>query len=172
MFVNPINVLSKLDLKKDMTAADLGCGSGGWVLPLAKILEDGFVYAVDVQEGPLSALSGKAKQQNLRNITTIMTDLEVGVPKIASNSCDFVILANIIFQLEDKQVVFDEAVRILKQGGKLLVVDWKIDSSLGPKEDRISMQDVEKIVNGIGLKTQQNLEQETGAYHYGLVFTK
>ena len=172
MFVNPNDVLIKLDLREDMQAADLGCGSGSWVLELAKILKHGFVFAVDVQEEPLSALEGKAKHQGLRNVRTITADLEKGVDKISNASCDFVILANILFQLDDKEAVFMTAVRILKNGGKLLVVDWKEDSSLGPKEGRVSMSDIEDIAKNIGLKEVQNLEQETGAYHYGLVFTK
>jgi len=172
MFVNPNDVLIKLSLRKDMQAADLGCGSGGWVLPLAKILEDGFVFAVDVQAEPLSALEGKAQHQGLKNIRTVTSDLEQGVQKIPNGSCDLVILANILFQLEDKNAVFMAAIRILKNGGKLLVVDWKADSSVGPKHGRFSMREVEAIAKKIGLKQAQNLEQETGAYHYGLVFTK
>jgi len=172
MFVNPNDVLIKLALRKDMQAADLGCGSGGWVLPLSQILKDGFVFAVDVQEEPLSALEGKAQHAGLKNIRIITADLEQGVEKIPNGSCDLVILANILFQLENKKAVFMTAVRVLKNGGKLLVVDWKADSSLGPKHERFSMLEVETIAKSIGLKQAQNLEQETGAYHYGLVFTK
>ncbi|GAH20696.1 unnamed protein product, partial [marine sediment metagenome] len=40
-FLNPSEVLKQLKLKKDMIAADFGCGSGGWALPLAKKLEEG-----------------------------------------------------------------------------------------------------------------------------------
>jgi len=172
MFVNPNNVLIKLGLQKNMQAADLGCGSGGWVLPLAKILEDGFVFAVDIQAEPLSALEGKAKHEGLRNIRTITADLETKVEKIPMASCDLVILANILFQVEDKNAVFMTAIRILKSGGKLLVVDWKENSAMGPKQDKFPMREVEAITKKIGLKQTQNLDEETGAYHYGLVFTK
>lgn len=172
MFVNPNNVLTKLGLRKDMQAADLGCGSGGWVLPLSRTLEDGFVFAVDIQEEPLSALEGKAKHEGLRNIRTITADLEKGTEKIPAGSCDLVILANILFQVEDRNAVFMAAIRILKSGGKLLVVDWKENSTVGPKQGKFPMQEVEVIAKNIGLKQAQNLEQETGVYHYGLVFTK
>lgn len=172
MFVNPNNVLRKLELKPDMKAADLGCGAGSWVLPLAEILEDGVVFAVDVQEEPLSALAGKARHQGLKNITTITADLESEVPGIQSESLDLVVIANVLFQLEDKEAVFREARRVLKKGGKLLIVDWKTEVPLGPKHGKISKLDVKNIAQKAGFTLVRDLEQETGIYHYGLVFTK
>jgi len=172
MFVNPNNVLKKLGLRDFMKAADFGCGSGSWVLPLAQILEEGSVFAVDVQQEPLSALSGKAKHEGLQNITTIIGDLEEKIPDIKDDSLDLVIIANTLFQFENKTAVFSEAKRVLKKGGKLLVVDWKIEVSLGPKQGRISKVDAEAIAKQAGFAPEKDLEQETGIYHYGLVFIK
>jgi len=172
MFVNPDNVLSKLGLRDFMKAVDFGCGSGSWVLPLAKILDEGSVFAVDVQEEPLSALAGKAKHEGLQNITTITADLEEKIPDIKDDSLDLVIIANTLFQLENKIAVLNEAKRVLKNGGKLLLVDWKIAVSLGPKQGRISKLDALALVKQAGFTSEKDLEQETGIYHYGLVFVK
>ena len=172
MFVNPNNVLNKLELKPDMTAADFGCGSGGWVLPLAGILEDGAVFAVDAQEEPISALQGKARHQGLKNITTITADLEARVEGIKDGRLDLVVIANVLFQLEDKAAIFREAKRVLKSSGELLVVGWKTEPAIGPKQGRISKQEVQKIAQNLGFRPKRDLEQETGIYHYGLVFTK
>ncbi|PIP24588.1 MAG: hypothetical protein COX33_01180, partial [Candidatus Nealsonbacteria bacterium CG23_combo_of_CG06-09_8_20_14_all_36_125] len=49
-FLNPSEVLKQLNLKKNMVAADFGSGSGGWAFPLAKKLEEGKVYAIDILE--------------------------------------------------------------------------------------------------------------------------
>ncbi|PIV14115.1 hypothetical protein COS44_00635, partial [bacterium (Candidatus Gribaldobacteria) CG03_land_8_20_14_0_80_36_40] len=76
-FVNPTEVLNKIKLKSDMIAADFGCGSGGWVIPLAKKLEEGRVYAIDIQEEPLSALGSKIRLAGLQNIKKILSDLEI-----------------------------------------------------------------------------------------------
>ena len=48
-----------------MIAADFGCGSGGWAIPLAKKLEEGKVYAIDILEEPLSALRARAKLEKI-----------------------------------------------------------------------------------------------------------
>jgi len=172
MFVDPNNVLSKLGLRDFMKAADFGCGSGSWVLPLAKILEEGAVFAVDVQQEPLSALTGKAKHEGLQNITTIVADLEEKIPNIKDDSLDLVIIANTLFQVENKTAILSEAKRVLKKGGKLLIVDWKTEVSLGPKQGRISKVDTVALAQHEGFAPDRDLEQETGIYHYGLVFAK
>ena len=35
-FLNPDEVLDNLDLQSDMVAAEFGCGSGGFAVPLAR----------------------------------------------------------------------------------------------------------------------------------------
>ena len=92
-FLNPKKVLDQLELDKEMTAVDLGCGSGSWVLPLAEKLEDGQVAAIDILEEPLSALEGKAKQENLSNIKTILADVEKD-SKLDDESSDLVLIGN------------------------------------------------------------------------------
>jgi len=169
-FLNPIEVLKDLKLQPDMAAADLGCGSGGWTIPLAKELEDGFVYALDILEEPLSALQSRAKLEKLQNIRTIRADLEKQIP-LGSDSIDFVLISNLLFQCENKKGIFSEAKRILKKGGRILVVDWKTNASLGPeKESRVSEEEIKKIAQEFGLKPEK--EFEAGTCHFGLIFEK
>ena len=56
-FINPEDVIGKLNLKDNMIAADFGCGSGGFTVPLARELDEGLVYGLDIQVEPLSALA-------------------------------------------------------------------------------------------------------------------
>ncbi len=192
-FLRPEEVLKQLNLKEDIIAADFGSGSGGWALPLAKILKEGEVYAIDILEEPLSALKSRAEILGIVNIKTIRSDLETKKgSKIKDNHLDLVLMTNLLFEIEDKREVLTEGKRVLKKGGKILVVDWKKDSSLGPKEGRVSASEVEKIAEEIGLKlekpsTRAKLgagpvphrnkvsgagEFEASAYHWGLILKK
>jgi tRNA G46 methylase TrmB len=75
-FLDPEIVLKQLGLQKSMVAADFGSGSGGWVIPLAKKLEEGKVFAIDILEESLSALKAKIKLEKIFNIETIKSDIE------------------------------------------------------------------------------------------------
>ena len=170
-FLRPEEVLKQLNLKEDMIAADFGSGSGGWALPLAKILKEGKVYAIDILEEPLSALKSRAEILGIVNIKTIRSDLETKKGSaIKNNHLDLVLMTNLLFEIEDKKEVLAEGKRVLKKGGKILVVDWKKDSSLGPKEGRVSAGEVKKIAKDLDLQSEKELD--AGSYHYSLVFTK
>ena len=168
-FLNPQEVLNELKIEGEMIAADFGSGSGGWAIPLAKILKFGKVYAIDILEEPLSALKSKAEIQRVYNIETISSNVEKGI-KLPDLSCDLVLLTNLLFQIEDKKRVLTEAKRVLKKGGKILVVDWLPEALQGPREGRVSPDEVKKIAKNLNLKLEK--EFRTGIYHYGLIFIK
>ncbi len=170
-FLNPEEVLNQLKLDDDMVIAEFGCGSGGFVIPLAKRLEEGRVVAFDIQEEPISALKSRASMENVLNIITMRCDLEK--PRGSTyqdNFFDLVLIPNLLFQVEDKKAVIEEAKRILRPKGEIVVVDWLAKADLGPDEGKISPQEVKKIAKELALKLRK--EFETGKYHYGLIFIK
>jgi len=168
-FLNPEEVLKNLKLRKNMSAADLGSGSGGWAIPLAKQLEDGIVYAVDILEEPLSVLKSKALSEKIFNIRTILADAEESID-LPQGSMDIILMTNLLFQVEDKKKVLESGKRFLRQGGKILVVDWEQNSPLGPKEGRVTTELVKDLASEIGLKLEK--EFSAGSQHYGLIFIK
>jgi len=170
-FLNPSEVLKQLRLEKEMVAADFGCGSGGWVLPLARQLEEGKVYAIDILEEPLSALKGRAKLEKIFNIEIIRSNVEAkNGSKLSNNSCDLVLMTNLLFECENKKNVLEEGKRVLKPGGKILVVDWIKDNPLTTEIEWVDFEEIKKIAKELDLKLEK--EFEAGAYHHGLIFTK
>ena len=170
-FIDPIEILKELKLKDSMTAADFGCGSGGWVIPLAKKLEYGKVYAVDILEEPLSALRGRAKLEKISNIETIQSDVETREGStLPEDSCDLVLMTNLLFECDDKKQVLLEGKRVLKPGGRILIVDWQKDNPLTKKIEKVSFEEIKKAAKDIGLKIER--EFEAGIYHYALILVK
>lgn len=169
-FVNPIEILNQLELRSSMIAADFGCGTGGWTIPLAQRLEQGKVFAIDILEEPLSALKAKTSLQGISNINRILADVEKGVPEIQDSSCDLVLMTDLLFQLDEREAVFNEANRVLKTGSKILVVSWNVNSSFGPRQGKVSPDEVKEIAKNSGFKLEKQFK--AGDYHYGLVFTK
>lgn len=168
-FLNPSDVLKRLRLRKDMVAADFGSGSGGWAIPLARILEEGKVYAIDILEEPLSALRAKVKIEKLFNVEARKADVEKGVT-LLSNSCDLVLMTNLLFECENKKQVLEEGKRVLKKGGKILVVDWIKDNPLTSEIEWVDFDKVKEVAKDLGLGPEK--EFEAGLYHQGLILTK
>lgn len=170
-FFNPEEVLNQLGLRSDMVVADFGCGSGGFTVPLAKKLDQGLVYAIDIQEAPLSALKSRYLQENINNIRIIRSDLEVPRgSRMGDSSLDFVFIVNILFQAENKEIIFEEAKRVLKSGGRLVAIDWLASVKLGPEKGRILPEEAKKIAKKFGLKIEK--EFPAGKQHYGILFAK
>lgn len=170
-FLNPEEILDGFKLNPSTVAAEFGCGSGGFAIPLAKRLGEGLVYAIDIQESPLSALKSQALLENIINIKIIRADLEK--PKgstLTQDSLDLVFIPNVLFQVKDKSAIISEAERVLKNRGKLVIIDWLPQAAQGPEKGRVSPEEVKKVTEDVGLKLEK--EFEAGKYHYGLVFTK
>ncbi|MFH1451481.1 MAG: class I SAM-dependent methyltransferase [bacterium] len=170
-FLDPNLVLDQAEIIDDMLAVDFGCGSGGWAIPLAKRLKNGMVFAVDLLPEPLSALEGKIKAENLDHIHLVKANVESEnpLPLIKENSLDLVLMTNLLFQVDDKKQPFLQAKRVLKTDGRILVVDWKSDSKIGP-EKKVSPEEVKKIGEELGLTFEK--EFSAGAYHWALILVK
>ncbi len=154
---------------------DLGCGGAGYfTIPAARLVGNmGKVYAVDILKSALDGVVGKAKLENLHNIETVWSDLEkVGATKIPESTLDTACLINILFQSRNNENLLQEACRLLKVGGKLLLVDWKVEPTpLGPPQDqRLSPQEVDRLATKSGFSVTESFE--AGPYHYGLILVK
>ncbi|MFH1822572.1 MAG: methyltransferase domain-containing protein [Patescibacteria group bacterium] len=168
-------ILSKADLSQDMKVADLGCGaSGHFVFSAASIVgKRGIVYAVDILKTVLGAIDRRIKQENIENIKTVWSNLEVfKATKIESGSVDVILLVNTLYQSHKRVEILREAIRLLKKHGRLVVVEWKnVASPIGPPVEERVKADLLKIgAHKLGLKEEE--EFVAGQYHYGLMFTK
>jgi len=171
-FLNPEDIIDQLELRADMLAAEFGCGSGGFTIPLAKKLDEGLVYAIDILEGPLSALKSRQLLEGINNIKIIRANLEkIEGSTIPGHSLDLVFIPNVLFEADDKAAIIKEADRVLKNRGILVIIDWLPQATQGPSEGtRVSAKEVKKIAEKLGLIFKEELK--AGKYHYGLVFEK
>jgi len=175
LLLDPAFILKKVGVTGEMSVADLGCGGAGhFVLPAAHMVGNkGVVYAVDVLKEVLGGVESKAKLEGLSNIRYVWSDLEVvGGTKIQAESLDVALLVNVFFQTKEHQNILQEAKRLLKSGGKLLVADWsEIGSPFGPAtEKRVKKDEIKRLAQSVGLKELE--EFSAGDYHFGLLFQK
>ncbi|MCK4891111.1 MAG: methyltransferase domain-containing protein, partial [Candidatus Pacebacteria bacterium] len=160
--INPDDIIKKINITSGMTVADFGCGAGYFTIPIAKLLTNsGKIYAIDVLSSALESVLSKAKLFGLLNIKTIRANVEIiGGSKIKDRSVNLVMLANILFQCNDYDSVLGEAKRIVKENGKIIIIDWVPKKvPLGPKfEHCLSEEDIKKISARNGLKIIKKLD--------------
>lgn len=170
-FINQDRIISQLGIKDGMVIADMGCGAGYFTIPMAKMLHNtGQVYAIDVLTAALESVVSQAKLFGLLNVYKKRANVEVmGGTGIDAGKIDLVVMANILFQCQDRDMLFQEAKRILTQGGRIAVIDWVPNNiSMGPKYERcISEETAKKIAIKNGLKVIQSLK--AGETHYGFI---
>jgi ArsR family transcriptional regulator len=104
-------------LPSDYVVADLGCGGGGVTAELAAHVAK--VYGID--NSPAMLKAAKKRVGELKNVELKRGDLEA-IP-LEEDSCDAAMLLLVLSYVAEPGVVLKEMGRILKRGGKAVVVD-------------------------------------------------
>lgn len=174
--LNPEEILAnQVGISVGQKVADFGCGHGFFALTAAKIVGGkGQVYAVDILKSALEMVEAEARRQQILNITTVWSNIEMyGATKITENSLDVALIIHTVYQLDSLDNFFQEVVRLVKPGGKIVIIDWeKKKTPIGPTlEHRISEEEVRhQLANSSSLKEVEYFRP--GQYHYGLIYKK
>lgn len=172
--MNPAQMLAACNLQVSDTVADFGAGSGFMARAIAGIVTRGNVFAIEINRDLVARITHEAEEGQITNLHPLWGDIEIaGGSKLAEASVDVVVLSNILFQIDDKPNALKEAFRVLKTGGRLLVVDWQESfGGLGPTPARVFNQaTAEELILKIGFtKLSDNLP--AGEHHYAILFKK
>lgn len=173
-FLDPERIVAGFGLKKGDHVADFGAGHGYFTIPLARAVGgDGRVYAIDIQKPTLDIIRAKAGAEHLLNVEYVWADLDVlGGSRLKDKFLDFVLIADILFQAEDKQALAREAYRALASGGRMAMVEWEVgNETIGPSpEARIKKEAGRALALQAGFEYDR--EFAAGSHHYGLLFVK
>jgi ubiquinone/menaquinone biosynthesis C-methylase UbiE len=109
---------------------DFGCGPGGYVLPLARLVgPSGRIWALDINPAAIETVKGIIAKHGLANVKTILSDGPTGLP---DSSLDFVLAYDVWHHLSQPDSILAEWHRVLKPNGVLSVTDHHL------KEDELT----------------------------------
>jgi len=173
-FTNPDNNVSQFGLMEGQDVAVFGSGAGGHSFAAYRAMKGtGRVYAIDVRQEMLDRLKSDARENGAGGIQTVLGNVErVGGTGLRDQSVDAVIIPNTMFSYDDREGVLKEALRLLKPGGRMLLVDWSGSfSSMGPSPDHLfGSFAAEELAQKVGFIYEDKIS--AGDQHYGIIFSK
>jgi predicted methyltransferase len=125
----PHEVIQALVLKPDAVIADIGSGTGYFSVRFANMTPKGRVYGVDTEPDMVRFLADRAKREGLTNITAV-----AGAPDNPRlpEKADLIVLVDVYHHVADRERYFRNLLKSLKPGGRLAVIDFRMDSPVGP----------------------------------------
>ncbi|HSC94426.1 MAG TPA: methyltransferase domain-containing protein [Burkholderiales bacterium] len=152
----PHEVIQALALKPDAVIADIGSGTGYFSARFANMVPKGRVYGVDTEPDMVKYLAERARREGLKNVTAVAGAPED--PRLPEKA-DLIILVDVYHHIENREQYFSRLQKSLKPGGRLAVIDFRMDSPEGPPQSaRIAPERVKAELKRAGYTLAQDHE--------------
>ena len=119
--MNPVKTLQGADIQPGQTVLEVGCGTGFFTIPAAKMIGDqGCLVAMDALSDYIKVVSKKVQSADLKNVRVVKKDaLDTG---LEAASIDTALLFGVIpFPALPLNRLLPEMHRVLKPKGRLAI---------------------------------------------------
>ncbi len=138
----PDAVIRALALASDAVVADIGAGTGYFAVRLARAVPKGRVYGVDAEPDMVRYLAQRAQREGLANLTVVAA--KPADPALPA-AVDLALLVDTYHHVPDRERYFSHLKKALRPGGRLAIIDFTLDSPVGPpKRARIPADTVKR----------------------------
>lgn len=125
----PDEVIHALGLTSTSLVADIGAATGYFSVRFAKHAAQ--VYGVDIESSMVDYLRARAQREGLTNLTTVLaTSDDAKIPQ----PVDLITIVDTYHHLVDRPAYFTALRRSVKPGGRLAVIDFRLESERGPPD--------------------------------------
>lgn len=126
-------VLDGFDLR-GLTVLDIGCGSGGITLSLASDYGAARVVGIDVEQPVIDKAKRRAEARGLDDRVEFIR-IDPGPYPFPDESFDIVFSKDAMIHIPDKEALFNDILRLLRPGGRVLAGDWMISHDDEPSRE-------------------------------------
>ena len=145
-----------------MVCVDIGSGTGTFSFPMLSLVgENGAVYAVDDSQVMLNHILKKNPPANLKTVCASANNTGLD-----NNIADFCLLSFIMHEVKEPVSLLKEAFRLLNNGGKVCVIEWKAElTSHGPPIGiRITSKHLKELFNQARLSYFEYIDWTSSHY--------
>lgn len=144
----PHEVIQSLKLKPDAVIADIGSGTGYFSARFANMVPQGRVYGLDTEPDMVKYLADRAKREGLKNVIAVAAQPgNLQLPEKA----DLIIFVDVYHHVDSRETYFRHLQDSLKTGGRLAIIDFRLDSRVGPpRSSRIAPEQVKAELQRAG----------------------
>jgi arsenite methyltransferase len=148
-------VLAKLSLKPGMVVADIGAGSGLFSRPFAKaVAPSGKVYAVDIQQDLLDYINQRDKEENIRNIQTVLGEFDD--PKLPARNVDLAFINDVLHHIQNRAAYLKALGTYIKPTGRIAIIEMNKNDPNTPHKNQpellVAREDILKWMSDAGFK--------------------
>jgi ubiquinone/menaquinone biosynthesis C-methylase UbiE len=117
-------MIKLLDLRPGQVVADIGSGTGYITRKLARgVGPDGVAHAVEIQPEMLALMQARLRAEGITNVvSTLGTIVD---PKLPHDALDLVVMVDVYHEFSHPYEMLGSIVRSLKQGGRVVFVEFK-----------------------------------------------
>ena len=152
----PEKVIEALKLKSGQTVADIGAGTGYFSVRLAKANPGLKVYGVDIESSMVNYLRSRATKEGLPNITSVLAQADsANLP----TAIDLALIVDTYHHIPNRVDYFRKLSASLKVGGRVAIVDFKPESTMGPpKEFHFTAEKIREELRQAGFRQIEKLD--------------
>ena len=118
-----VDVVAALNLKQGDVVADLGAGSGPFIVPFANAVSPaGKVYAVEIDKDFFPFIEARLKAAGVahaRNVLGEFTD-----PKLPARDVDVAFMHDVLHHIDQRQLYLRNLVKYLKPTARIAIIDY------------------------------------------------
>jgi predicted methyltransferase len=161
IFTQRQEIVAAIGLKRGMSVADIGAGTGLFTPMLAEeVGPRGHVYAVDIVPKFLDHIERRARHAGLINVKTILgTERQTGLP---ANSIDLAFICDVYHHFEYPTSSLHSIRQALRKEGELFIVEFKripgTSSDWTLNHVRTGQEEVTREIEAAGFKKVEEID--------------
>lgn len=147
--IPPEFIWTRLAMDNCHTIADIGAGTGLFTRAFLSQAGGGKAFAADISSVMVEWMENHLSVDKGEIVPLLMEESSIPLDE---NSVDLVLMFNLYHELDEPSALLKEAKRILREGGKICISDWKKEKTdHGPAVDhRISSESIQKDLKEYG----------------------